>query len=290
MSDYQTLFDIRIAHDYFSDGVCTCLDFVPTHETLRVMRNTGLLMRRSAQGVWLAYDRDSRDALQQQLAGDGEGLDLLFKVYTADPQFRTYTEPFTDRMHGLLYFTNRGLSVANSEQLKLHTGKAVSNQDLIDMESEQLRGILDRKDRRIPPVGVIRIYADQRTNPLFDKRNESKAPSYILQFTSRQTYWKYYLQVDRTGEEVYIVDAEGRIEFEATGPDRLANGRAVSSYRSKQRIPLQQRFDFRFQLKQRKNGIEKVLYRQLPFARVDQTGKEVVAQQAIAVSEIYINY
>jgi hypothetical protein len=290
MSDYQTLFDIRIAHDYFTDGICPCLDFVPTDETLRTMRNTGLLMRRSTQGLWLAYDRDRQDALQLQLATDAEGLDLVFKLYAADPQFRTYTEPFAESIQGLLYFTNQGLTVARGKQLKLHTGKAVSSRDWVDMEAEQLRDVLDRKDRLSPPVGVIRIYADKRTNPLFDKTNKAKAPSFCLQFTSRQTYWKYYLQDDRTEEDVYIVDAEGRIEFEATGPDKLANGRFVSTYRSKQRIPLHQRFDFRFQLKQKKHGIEKVLYRQLPFARVDQTGREVVAQQSIAVSEIYINY
>jgi hypothetical protein len=290
MSDYQTLFDIRVEHDYFVDGICPCLDFVPTHETLRVMRNTGVLMRRSTQGLWLAYDRVSQDALQLQIAADAEGLDLVFRVYATDPQFRSYTEPFADRVRGLLYFTNRGLSAVRGKPVKLHSGKTVSDQDLTDMESEQLSGIVDRKDRSMPPVGIIRIHADKRNNPLFDKRNKPRAPSYHLLFTSRQTYWKYYLQGDRSGEDIYVVDAEGRIEFEATGPDRLANGRSVSTYRSKQRIPLQQRFDFRFQLKQRKHGVEKVLYRQLPFARVDQTGKEVVAQQAIAVSEIYINY
>ena len=247
-------------------------------------------MRTSAQGLWLAYDRDSQDALQLQLAADAEGLDLVFKVYATDPQFRTYTEPFTDRVQGTLYFTNRGLSGTKGKQLSLHTGKSVSSQNLLDLEAEQLEGLLDRRDRLMPPLCVIRIDVDPQNNPLFDNRNRARAPAFNLHFASRQTYWKYFLQDDRTGEDIYIVDAEGKVEFEATGPDRLDNGKSVSTYRSKQRIPLNERFDFRFQLKQRKNGVEKVLYRQLPFARVNQTGKEVVAQQAIAVSEIYINY
>jgi hypothetical protein len=290
MSDYQTLFDIRIAHDYFVEGKCPCLDFVPTDKTLRILRNTGLLMRESGRGLWLAYDRERQEALQLHLAEDAEELDLVFKVYTNDPQFRTYTEPFSESIRGVLYFTNRVLSSAKTRGLTLHSGKTVSSRDLVDLEAEQLEGILERKDRLMPPVCVIRIHADKRNNPLFDKKLNAKVPCFNLRFTSRQTYWKYYLQEDKTGEDIYIFDPEGRIEFESTGPDILANGKAVSSYRSRQSIPLQQRFDFRFQLKERRNGVEKVLYRQLPFARVNQTGKEVVAQQAIAVSEIYINF
>jgi len=290
MSDYQTLFDIHLTHDYFVDGKCPCLDFIPTDKTLSVMRNTGLLMRKSDQGLWLAYDRERQEALQLYLAEDVEGMDLVFKVYASDPQFRSYSEPFSASMQGLLYFTNRVLPSAKAKRLTLHTGKAVSSRDLVDLESEQIEGMLDRKDRLVSPVCVIRIHADKRSNPFFDKKLNARAPRFNLHFTSRKTYWKYFLQEDKTGEDIYIFDPEGRIEFESTGPDKLANGKSVSSYRSKQSIPLQQRFDFRFQLKERKNGIEKVLYRQLPFARVNQTGKEVVAQQAIAVSEIYINY
>jgi hypothetical protein len=290
MSDYQALFDIRITHEYFVTGACPCLDFIPTDNTRRLLRNCGLLMKKHKQGLGLAFDRESQDALQLQLAEDSEGLDLVFKLYASDPQFRTYTEPFAESMQGLFYFTNRGLPAAEPAKLKLHAGAAVSSRDWIDLEAERLRGILDSRDRLCPPVGVIRLYADEQSYPLFDKHNKPKSPCFTIHWKARQTFWKYYLQSEKPGEDVYVFDPEGRIEFESTGPDRLANGKTVSTYRSKQRIPLNQRFDFRFQLKQRKHGVEKILYRQLPFARVSQTGKEVVAQQAIAVSEIYINY
>ena len=290
MSDYQTLFDIQIAHDYFVGELCACLEYIPTDTTVRIMRNTGLVMRKSNHGFWVAFDRDYRDAMQLQLAETGEGLDLVFKVYTTDPQFRTYTEPFSESTQGVLYFTNRIMPSSANHKARLHAGKVVSTEDFLEVEAEELQGVLDRKDRLIPPVSVIRIHADQRSNPLFDKKNNAKSPSFTVQFTARRTYWKYFLQGNKADVDAFIFDPDGRVEFDATGPDRLADGSSVLTYRSKQSIPMNERFDFRFQLKQRKNGIDKVLYKQLPFARAGQTGKEVVAQQAIAVSEIYINY
>ena len=290
MSDYQTLFDIHIEHDFFLQGVCCCLEFVPTGNTVVLLRNTGLLVKKSSRGLLVAYDRNRQESLHLQLADAGVGLDLVFKVYAKDPQFMTYTEPFVEPGDGMLYFTNPVTRKPAGAPRRIQQAEQVSHADVIDMDSEQLVGILDRKDRLIPPLCVVRIHADERNNPFFDKALNAKAPSFYLSFATRSTYWKYFLQSDKENDGTFVFDPDGRIEFESTGLERMADGRAVSTFRSKQSIPLQESFDFRFQLKQRSNGVEKVLFRQLPFARVGQTGKEVVAKQAIAVSEIYINY
>jgi len=290
MSDYQTLFELQVDHDYFVRGDCPCLEFVPSDETQRILRHTGLLLKNSDRGLWVAYDREQRDALQLQLRESGEGLDLWFKVYATDAQFRSYTEPFGESMQRVLYFTNRSMPAGATRKARLHTGKVVSDEDFVDMDAAEIAGVLDSRDRLAPPVCLVRIQAGHKRNPLFDKKDQAKTPCFTIHFTSRRTYWKYLLQGDRADAGVFVFDPEGRIEFDATGPDRLADGTPVLTYRSKRSIPLSESFDFKFQLKQKKNGVDKVLYRQLPFARVGQAGKEVVAQQAVAVSEIYINY
>jgi hypothetical protein len=270
--------------------MCSCLEFVPTNKTVRLLQNSGLLVRKSARGLMIAYDRSSQESLQLHLTHDVEGLDMVFKVYARDPQFKSYTEPFFEQQSGMLYFTNQSSPAADDGVVRLHKARTVSNKDIVSMESAQLVDMLDRRDRLIPPVFVIRIQADEKFNHLFDEKLSAKTPRFQVKFAARQTYWKYFLQSDKASDDVFVFDPDGRIEFESSSPDRLADGRSVSTYRSKQRIPLNERFDFRFQLKQRRNGVEKVLFRQLPYARVNQTGKEVVAEQAIAVSEIYINY
>jgi hypothetical protein len=71
--------------------------------------------------------------------------------------------------------------------------------------------------------------------------------------------------------------------------EMLADNRIAYTFRSKQQIPLNEHYPFRFQLKQKAQGDETVVIPRLPVASVRQVGMEAVAEQVTIVSEIYIN-
>ena len=288
MGGFRPLFEITVEHSYFN-GACDCLKFVPSIATRRMLGNGGLLLRKYAGGIVMLYDHGRTDAMQYFLEHDADGLNFEFKAYATDPDFKTYTEPFPEKKAQLLYFSNESTAIPTDGEIRLHEPEHVTSMNFTSMNSAPLQDVLIQKDRFMPPVFVVKIHADKRSNPLFDTRFRSRSPRFRLNFAARQTYWKYYLHSDKVDESAYIHDPEDRVEFEQTGPVKLSDGRTVLTYSSKRPIALNRKYDFRFQLIQHGNGGEKILYRQLPLASVNQIGKELVAKKTNVVSEIYIN-
>ena len=79
------------------------------------------------------------------------------------------------------------------------------------------------------------------------------------------------------------------MEFEDTGRDLLPDNREALTFRSKQRIPLRERSEYRFQLKEKGTNGGKVVIRRLPVASADQYIREMVDGKEAIVSEIFIN-
>lgn len=290
MGSYRTLFTISVKHDYFIDGLCPCLDFVPSEQTQRIINNTGLLIRKSAGGIGIVCDQNRNDALSSYAEDPTDPLCFEFKAYSSDPQLKSYTEPFPDHPEGsLLCFDNMTDVKLDNEYIRLHASEYVSNFSLKKLESPQLKGVLSQKDRLILPLFVVRIYATGKEGSLFSVQLETAAKNYYLSFKSRQTVWKYYLLGSMARKNAYILDPDGGVEFEFTGEAPLSDARSALTFRSKAAIPLRQRQGFRFQLKEKAPEGERVLIKRLPVAGAAQFGKEVLFDQEMVVSEIYIN-
>ena len=290
MGIYRPLFNISVKHDFYADGLCPCLDFVPSEQTQQIINNTGLLVRKSVSGIGVIYDQARNDALVSYVENQEEPLCFEFKVYSTDPQLRSYTEPFSAHPEGsMLYFDNRAEVSLDNQNIRLHASEYASNISFNKLESPQLIDVLSQKDRLIPPLFVVRIYAAGQVEPLFSVLAETAEKNYYLNFKSRQTFWKYYLLGSMARKNAYILDPDGEFEFEFTGETSLSDSRSALTFRSRVAIPLRQRQNFRFQLKEKSPEGERVLIKRLPVAGTAQFGKEVLSEQKIVVSEIYIN-
>lgn len=292
MSSYQTLLSVAVEHNYNPDGVCTCLEFYPTEKTQALLVNAGLLCRKTTDGVQIICDKDSLDALELYAQDEQEPLSFDFKVYSEDPHFRSYTEPYTAGTDRVLYFDNRAISKSGKQGLSVM--KYASRKDLKKTDASELKDILSPKDRLLPPEFVLRIFASGDKGRLLRQWLEPEPTIYSIGFDSRQRYWKYYLLGKLVGKNksnrgFLIVDPDERIEFEATGEELLPNRSLAYTFRSKQQIPCNQYYPFRFQLKQKTQGDEVVVINRLPVASVKQIGTDTVAKRTAVVAEIYIN-
>ena len=289
MSHYFPLFSIAVGHEFFAGSACSCLDFVATPKTNEMISNAGLLLRSTHDGIHVAYDESRLEALQQYALDADEALYFEFKAYSTSPEFKDYSEPFPGRRGEVLYFSNDKPRLNDGSRLGLHEQDYVSEKDFVSVGSVQTKDVLNQKDRLIAPVFVVKISASAKQGDLFDQQLKPIARDYQIRFKTRETRWKYFLLGDIAQQGIYIVDSKAGIDFEPSETTVLADQRTAMTIRSKQSIPLSETYDFNFQLRQIVSGKEKVLIKRLPVARINQTGKEVVAEQGMVVSEIYIN-
>ena len=292
MSYYQTLLSVAVEHSYNLSGVCPSLYFYPTARTRALFANAGLLCKETIDGIQIVYDQDRIEALEMYSLDQQEPLSFDFKIFSSDPDFRSYTEPFAGGEDEIIYFDNRATSGPGKHVIS--ASEFVSGKDFRQPDSDELKDMLSQKDRLIPPEFVLRIFADNNKGSLL-KQWLGKPPTiYSISFTSRQRHWKYYLlgkivRTDNTNNRFCIVDPDNKVEFETTGEERLPNQSIAYTFRSKQQIPLYERYPYRFQLRQKGKAGETTVIPRLPVASVKQFGKDAMAEQEIIVSEIYIN-
>lgn len=276
-------------HSYNSSGVCPCLDFRPIPETSKLLTNLGLLCKKTADGIVLVYDLERREALE--LLAQTEPTSFDFKAYATDPDFKSYSEPFSGDNDDILYFDNRAADGSGKQDLA--ASGTVSERDFIADGASELEGILTPQDRLLPPVFVLRMFSGD-SGELLSEWLDAASKAYTIRFVSRQRYWKYYLLgkitgANGSGDRFNIVDPDNQIEFEATGEETLSDRRVAYTFRSNQQIPLHEYYSYRFQLQQQGQNGETVVIPCMPYASVKQVGMDTVAQQHTIVSEIYIN-
>ncbi len=290
MGSYLQLFSIEVEHMFFYNGLCPNLDFVPTHQTNNTLINAGLLTRKSLNGINLFYDEDRVDVLQLCASEAGGSLNLEFKVFARDPLFVNYTEPLYFKEDSILFFYNKDANIDTSGKVRLHDREYVSEMNFVKLGSPLITDVLNRKEKLVKPVFIVNIGDEEEESSLFDENLNVSPKKYYIKFNSRQTFWKYYLLGNVTENNLYITDMNGETEFEFAGMESLSDNRIASTFKSKTTLPMRERYDHCFQLKERGPGGEKVLIKRLPVASTDQINMEIIDGKETLISEIYINY
>ena len=289
MGSYLPLFSIEVEHSFFSEGLCLCLEFAPTPKTDMVIKNAGLLTRNTLNGVRVFRDEKRSESLQLYAADPDEPLSLGFKVFSRDPFFENYTGPPAHQEDSILYFDNRGVEIDTTGKFRLHDEEYVSKTDFEKLNSPLLEDTLSKKDRLLRPMFIVQIGVSEKDVSLFDDQSKATAKNYYIKFKARQTFWKYYLLGDMAREDSYIADLNKETEFDFAGRESLSDNRVALTFRSKTHIPLQEKSECRFQLRERNSGGGKVLINRLPVASANQISREVVEGEEAFVSEVFVN-
>ncbi len=287
MGPFLPLFQVSVEHDFYSDRQLPGVSFVPILDTQAVIRNAGLLIRKTRSGVEVYYDRSRSPSLELMLADSNGGLALLFKVY-ADSEFRNYSEGFLCQTGAIPYFeSQRG--IADGERIRLHRGACVSRDDLESTASSALVGLLGAREPAAGPVCAAKLMIRPELGVNLESEKNTAPLHYFARFGARETYWVYYLLGPFAEKRASIVDLDGHVDFEPIGPVSLGDGRPAFAFRSTAAIALRQLSACRFQLREASAGNCKVLIRRLPVASAGQIGRQRSGTKAITVSEVYVN-
>jgi hypothetical protein len=268
------------------------LNFSPTDKTRSLLRNSELLYKDTVNGIQVVCDLARIEALEMYALDQDDPFSLDFKVTSGDPDFKSYSEPFSGAGSELLYFDNRATTGSGNQSIT--ATEFVSRQDLRPLEAAEFEGVLSRRERLTPPDFVIRIFAENDKGSLLKHWLENPPTSYSIKFNSRKRFWKYYLLGRVVGstaarDELYIFDPDNKVEFETVGEERLSDQSLAYTFRSRQQIPLTEHYPYRFQLRQKGRSGESTVISSLPVATIGQFGRETMADKEVIVSEIYIN-
>lgn len=259
MSFYKTLLSVTLTHSYNQSGVCSCLKFYPSEKTQAVLKNAGLVCKEIGGGIQILYDQSRLEALELYAQDPQEALSFDFKVYSQDPEFGDYTEPFAADADGVFCFDNRATNGSGPQKLPapMHVSfedldRAESNErreselrelkkftdlskeeaqefktlvDLNDQFLRELNHILSRKDRLQAPEFVLRIYAANQHGSLLEQWLAQAPTVYSIGFNSRKRYWKYYL----TGRLVSDLTTSNDFEIVAT-TKQAKQAKAIKPY------------------------------------------------------------
>lgn len=290
MHAYKPLFCLDIEHAFFASGTPAGLHLVPVPTTSEILHKAGLLSKETGKGISLFCNQRGVDVLRLFAAEIQEPLQFSFKVFSQYPAFGACTEPAPVQQEVMLHFDGRNAMPDEDGRLRLHAQDSVSDQDFAPLASPLFTDLLSPKDRLIKPVCTVTIPVRDADLQGIDSPGVSQPPRYYVKFHARELVWKYYVLGNFAKKNAYITDANNDMEFESMGETALSDHRRALLFRSKRPIPLREKTDYRFQLREQGAGAGRILIPRLPVATADQFYKETIDGQDVMVSEVYVNY
>lgn len=290
MCAYKTLFCVDVEHTFFASGTLADLSFVPTPATSTILINASLLSKKTDKGLSVFCDRHGAEALRLFAAELKEPLSFSYKVFSQYRAFDLCTQPTSAKPDTMLHFDAVRAKPDGSGRLRLHEQEYVSDLDFVPITSPVIDGVLSSKDRLLKPTFTVTVHSTEADRSHLDTPGASHAPHYYIKFHAREMVWKYYVLGNLAKRKAYIADANNDMEFEPMGETVLNDHRHALLFRSKRPIPLREKAEYRFQLREQASGAGKVLIQRLPVATADQFYKETINGQDVMVSEVYVNY
>jgi hypothetical protein len=289
VGSFLPLFGVTVEHQFFGLKACVPFDFVPTSATTVSLAQCGLLVRSSPNGITVFCEDEAQADLRRATNVDDKSLMLEFKVFPRDRDFAKYTDPVTAAPSAVLYFDSwRAVKDPDGRQ-RLHPDECASEKFFEDWNSPLIRTAVATRDAIFKPSFLVNISVNDPLDETGLQPAIFTPASYYIRFAARKTFWKYYFFGDLGNKNLYIADLNGNVEFKCLGTTEVANSKVALTFVSGTTIPMQDTPEQRFQL--RENGAmgEKVVIKRLPNASVGQINKEIIEENAVLVSEMYIN-
>ena len=289
MGSYRPLLKIEVEHSYFSANICRELRFTLTDNSARLLERAGCLVRQINAGLLLLHDTAQTSTLRELTASVHEPFIVHWLVRASDALFSNYTARATHTPRALLMLDKTARVQDYQGNKPPHPSDSlVSADDSQRLGSPWLCPLLSRRERLLPPdftMSVVVTAADVGTM--------AQGPRQLVCcLQARATVWKYCFVGDwgniHEAEPLKVLDLAQAWQFDAAVDELLPNGQMALTVRSTECIPLQDRSDKRFQLRQQNGDTDKVLIKRLPLASPRYLSRETLGDVSTQVSEIYI--
>lgn len=293
MERYQPLFDLNVIHTYFSGEACKNLEFIPTDNSIHVMKNAGILHKSHYSGLNIKADKNNIDILTLFAKDKDKPFELIFKAYCTDPNFINYTKPSILNEKGFLYFQQimdrNSQSHEKVSEHTAHTSEWVNEKDITSISQLLEKGLITNRDKINPPCFIFSVVITEQAIKDFDNE-QFIAPLFHIKFQAQSNIWKYYLMTNETNNQISIVDIGNEIIFELLGIESLGMNKHAVAFQSKTALNMCEKSNYHFQLMKKTENSSQVLVNRLPVAKVSQGNQQVIDGKVVSLSEIYINF
>ncbi|WP_139063133.1 hypothetical protein [Marinomonas spartinae] len=255
MASYQPYLSITITHSFFTSNLAQQIHLVPTSATQKWLEKNQMFIKNTAGGIGIFFHQDALKATPS-IQGSQH---LQFKLFSGDAYFRNYTNiplPHT------LCTAEFDIIVNHTENLEASPKQWLSPEQLLDYP----KNIISPYDISQNLVGLINleISADQ----YFEANKHI-----TLSYEHCETYWKYYFFSIKYSDQLLIDDPKKTYSFEFQELEQMNGRNNVITFHSNTPIPMQQRRNIPFQLRDQ----YQLILRALPIAHPKNI--EIITQE-----------
>jgi hypothetical protein len=115
---FDLLFEVVFEHEYFKNGLIQELNIQPTQVTTVVLKNYGLLFKRTKRGFVVLYEIDTANPAESPLRPIISQEKFSFELYMYNTYFTNYTNiPLSHKYPDFFYFNNLTENIVNTDLL-----------------------------------------------------------------------------------------------------------------------------------------------------------------------------
>ena len=119
-SGYKQIFQVKVLHSYFNDNVCSCLDFVPSDSTMKMMQRFGLILRSQIDGFsFYCSTNDSLHNYLNYIETVSDEISFNFNVHSKDANFNLITDLPTNWIGTISYNSENKTNTLSKGVLEL---------------------------------------------------------------------------------------------------------------------------------------------------------------------------
>ena len=228
-SNYKKILTVEIMHDYFENGLCSSFEINPSSNTRNILKDYGIIFRKTINGFVLISNRDERFT---SISFNGP-IQLTFKLTNKDPLFFNYTDLNLEGGTNFLFQNNNKTNL-------LHQKEYVDKTSMVNNN-----GFLS---------GEIKIELNSN-NQFFGEGSSKKnlvEKKFNINFKSRDVIIRYNLyssKEDFNYSNLFVTDDENTIKISSMNKRNLSSGRQVFTISQKKQIKSSQIYKKSFFLK-----------------------------------------
>ncbi len=228
-SNYKKILTVEIMHDYFENGLCSSFEINPSSNTRNILKDYGIIFRKTINGFVLISNRDERFT---SISFNGP-IQLTFKLTNNDPLFFNYTDLNLEGGTNFLFQNNNKTNL-------LHQKEYVDKTSMVNNN-----GFLS---------GEIKIELNSN-NEFFGEESSKKnlvEKKFNINFKSRDIIIRYNLyssKEDFNYSNLFVTDDENTIKISSMNKRNLSSGRQVFTISQKKQIKSSQIYKKSFFLK-----------------------------------------
>ncbi|NQY29144.1 MAG: hypothetical protein HRT69_06700 [Flavobacteriaceae bacterium] len=275
-SGYKQIFQVKVLHSYFNDNVCSCLDFVPSDSTMKMMQRFGLILRSQIDGFsFYCSTKDSLINYLNYIEKVTNEISFNFNVHSKDIYFNLITDLPTNWL-GTISF--------NSEN-KTNT---------FSKKGRELKGVFLKKDYTGSLARLEINFKD-----IVQLTQQNSVAEFVIKFKSRATQWQYYI-INRSSVKLDNPKISSKTDMSFEGPFKttIATGEEALLFTSGDHlIPLAESPNYKFSLineaikddnSQNKRTSSKVILNGLPNPTPERIGFKVDTITKLVSSPMYV--